>query len=240
MGRARCRLHAKGPPRVNRLLRFYNSQLPMRLLAASLTLASTALAGEYAVLSTGMRLYADRHEQKGSKIVLYSAAGSTELEASQVSAFEHEEYIAPQPVAAAPAAAAVRLQEVAQTPRQLVEAAAQRNGIPPKLLHSVVAAESGYRPEAVSPKGAIGLMQLMPATAQAYGVDPHDPAQNVEAGTAYFRDLLLKYKGDVPSALAAYNAGPGAVEKYKDIPPYPETRAYVGRVIRSWQKKPAE
>jgi soluble lytic murein transglycosylase-like protein len=102
----------------------------------------------------------------------------------------------------------------------------------------VVKAESAYQPNAMSPKGAIGLMQLMPTTASQYGADPTDPAQNVEAGTAYLRDLLIKYKGDVPAALAAYNAGPGAVDKYHGVPPYPETNAYIRRVITNWQNTP--
>jgi soluble lytic murein transglycosylase-like protein len=104
-------------------------------------------------------------------------------------------------------------------------------------VHSVVAAESAYRPDAVSPKGAIGLMQLMPATAKAYGVDPHDPEQNVDAGTRYLRDLLLKYDHGVFSALAAYNAGPGAVAKYNGVPPYRETQAYVNRIYRSYLRQ---
>ena len=103
-------------------------------------------------------------------------------------------------------------------------------------MHSVVAAESGYRTDAVSPKGAIGLMQLMPATAQAYGADPRDPAQNVEAGAAYLRELLIKYNGDPRLALAAYNAGPGAVDRYNGVPPYAETQTYIERVLRKYKK----
>ena len=109
--------------------------------------------------------------------------------------------------------------------------------MPEKLLHSVVKAESGYRADAVSPKGAVGLMQLMPATAKAYGVDARDPAQNVEAGTRYLTELLLKYDGGLYHALAAYNAGPGAVEKYKGVPPYRETQDYIRRILQSWTKK---
>jgi soluble lytic murein transglycosylase-like protein len=90
-------------------------------------------------------------------------------------------------------------------------------------VHSVVSAESAYKTDAVSPKGAIGLMQLMPATAQSYGANPYDPSQNVEAGAAYLRELLIKYNGDARLALAAYNAGPGAVSKYNGVPPYAET-----------------
>jgi soluble lytic murein transglycosylase-like protein len=122
------------------------------------------------------------------------------------------------------------------TPRELVEAAAKKNGLPPNFVHSVVAAESGYQTNAVSPKGAIGLMQLMPGTAKALGADPHDPAQNVEAGAAYLRELLIKYDGDPRRALAAYNAGPGAVDKYNGVPPYAETQTYIERVLRKYKK----
>jgi soluble lytic murein transglycosylase-like protein len=103
-----------------------------------------------------------------------------------------------------------------------------------------VSAESAYQVKAVSKKGAIGLMQLMPSTARDYGADPTDPKQNVEAGTRYLRDLLVKYQHDdnqVSRALAAYNAGPGAVDRYHGVPPYRETRAYVASVIRKYEKK---
>jgi soluble lytic murein transglycosylase-like protein len=106
----------------------------------------------------------------------------------------------------------------------------------------VVAAESGFRTNALSNKGAIGLMQLMPATAREYGANPQDPKQNVEAGTRYLRDLLWKYRNDdhqVSRALAAYNAGPGAVDRYHGIPPYRETLAYVERVLRKYAKQAA-
>jgi soluble lytic murein transglycosylase-like protein len=105
----------------------------------------------------------------------------------------------------------------------------------------VVAVESGFRTNAVSSKGAIGLMQLMPATAREYGANPNDPEQNVEAGTQYLRDLLWKYRNDphqVSRALAAYNAGPGAVDRYHGIPPYRETLAYVESVLRKYAKQP--
>jgi soluble lytic murein transglycosylase-like protein len=107
-------------------------------------------------------------------------------------------------------------------------------------VRSVAKAESGYHVDAVSPKGAIGLMQLIPGTAAALNADPHDPAQNVEAGARYLRDLLLKYENDphqVSKALAAYNAGPGAVDKYKGIPPYRETIDYVNRVVKDYAKQ---
>jgi soluble lytic murein transglycosylase-like protein len=99
-----------------------------------------------------------------------------------------------------------------------------------------MAAESGFQAQAVSPKGAIGLMQLMPETAQALGVDPYDPAQNVDAGTRYLRDLLNQYDYGLWHALAAYNAGPAAVDKYRGIPPYAETIRYVERIDREYRQ----
>jgi soluble lytic murein transglycosylase-like protein len=206
----------------------------MKVLLLSLTLALSCFAGEFAVLSTGFRLHADHHEFDGSTVRLYQKDGGySELGASMVTGFEPEmELSAPAPVLAPPAKAAV----VERSPRELVAAAAKKNGLPANFVHSVVAAESGYQANAVSPKGAIGLMQLMPKTAQAYGADPHDPAQNVEAGAAYLRELLIKYNGDPQRALAAYNAGPGAVDKYNGVPPYAETQTYIERVLRKYQK----
>ncbi len=99
--------------------------------------------------------------------------------------------------------------------------------------------ESGFRANAVSPKGAYGLMQLMPGTARELGVNPKDPAQNVDAGTRYLTGLLKKYEDrddQVIRALAAYNAGPAAVDKYNGVPPYRETRDYVRRIVKSYQK----
>ncbi|MGC1300963.1 MAG: lytic transglycosylase domain-containing protein [Caulobacteraceae bacterium] len=106
-------------------------------------------------------------------------------------------------------------------------AAAARHSLAPELLDAVVRRESGYRTTAVSKAGAIGMMQLMPATARALGVDPHDPVQNLEGGAAYLRSLLDRFDGRIDLALAAYNAGPGAVERHAGVPPYRETQAYV-------------
>jgi soluble lytic murein transglycosylase-like protein len=118
----------------------------------------------------------------------------------------------------------------------MVRDAARRSGLPPEFVESVAQVESGFRPDAISPKGAIGVMQLMPGTAKTLGADPHDSAQNIDAGTRLLRDLLLKYDGDVVKALAAYNAGEGAVDKYQGMPPYNETRWYVKKVIDAYQK----
>jgi soluble lytic murein transglycosylase-like protein len=210
---------------------------PMKFLPILFLLAPAAIAGEYAVLASGMRLHIDRHELQAGRFTLYSGDGSMVLAQTEVASFEADDYVPPKsalPVPVVPAAP----KPAPLDPKALVTAAARKSAIPERLLQSVVKAESAYQPNAMSPKGAIGLMQLMPTTASQYGADPTDPAQNVEAGTAYLRDLLIKYKGDVPAALAAYNAGPGAVDKYHGVPPYPETNAYIRRVITNWQNTP--
>ena len=113
---------------------------------------------------------------------------------------------------------------------RLVEDAASRHRVDPLLVHAVIAVESRHRPDAVSPAGAQGLMQLMPGTARMLGVvDPFDPRANVEAGVAYLRRLADEF-GTV-LALAAYNAGPGAVREHGGVPPFPETRGYVRSVL---------
>ncbi|MBU1185413.1 MAG: lytic transglycosylase domain-containing protein [Acidobacteria bacterium] len=117
---------------------------------------------------------------------------------------------------------------------ELIQTLSQKHGIHPQLIHAVISAESNYDPGAVSSKGAKGLMQLMPETAKDYGVDDiYDPQQNIEAGIKHLKFLLNKYETDLNLALAAYNAGQQAVDKYDSIPPYPETRTYVNKINRS-------
>ena len=113
----------------------------------------------------------------------------------------------------------------------IINAAAQRNGVDPGLVGAVAAVESGYNQNAVSPAGAVGIMQLMPETAAYLGVNPYDAASNIEVGAKLLGSQLRQYDGDVAKALAAYNAGPGAVEQYGGIPPYTETRNYIQRVM---------
>jgi len=198
---------------------------------------SPVFAGEYAVLSTGFRIHADRHEVDGSTLRLFTKDGMIELPANSVSTFEDEEYVAPAP-APAPAAPvpAVAQAPKPNDPKTLVHEAAVRNSLPPAFVASVAKAESAMKQSAISPKGAIGVMQLMPSTAKALDADPHDTEQNIDAGTRLLRELLIKYDGDVVKALAAYNAGPGAVAKYNGLPPYRETQDYVNKVIRDYQK----
>ncbi|MGO9096397.1 MAG: lytic transglycosylase domain-containing protein [Bryobacteraceae bacterium] len=194
-----------------------------------LALAAQAFGAEYAVLATGYTLRIDRHEADGATLRLYMNGGVVEMPADAVTQFEPE---APTP-AKAPVTPSAPI--APQAPQELVEDAAHRYGLPPQFLRSVAKAESGFRADAVSPKGAVGIMQLMPATARKLGADPADPRQNVEAGTRYLSELLLKYKDDpyqVRKALAAYNAGPAAVDRYNGIPPYRETLNYIERVIK--------
>jgi len=115
----------------------------------------------------------------------------------------------------------------------IIDDAARLHGLDPKLIHAVIRAESGYNPGAMSPKGAVGLMQLIPSTAQRYGVNNiHDPTENIFGGARYLRDLLKMFNGDMELALAGYNAGENAVIRAGNrIPPYPETMAYVPKVM---------
>ena len=115
--------------------------------------------------------------------------------------------------------------------------AGEKQGIDPRFIHAVIKQESRYDPKAVSSAGAQGLMQMMPATAKRFGLkDPFDAAANVEAGTKYLKWLLERFDGDVSLALAGYNAGEGAVDKYKGVPPYGETQNYVKQIVANYGK----
>ncbi len=115
--------------------------------------------------------------------------------------------------------------------------AGEKQGVDPRFIHAVIKQESRYNPKAVSGAGAEGLMQMMPATAKRFGLkDPFDPKANVEAGTKYLKWLLERFDGDVSLALAGYNAGEGAVDKYKGVPPYGETQNYVKKIVSNYGK----
>jgi soluble lytic murein transglycosylase-like protein len=194
-------------------------------------LGSTLWAGEYAVLTTGFRIRAERHTTHGETTTLYDRdGGTTMLASSLIASFEVDDYVPPPPPEPAPPV------PVAPDVDLLVREAAERHGVAPELVHSVIAAESSYNPIAVSPKGALGLMQLMPGTARDLKVaNAFDPAENINGGTAYLRRMLERYSGfrnQLQRALAAYNAGPGKVDLYGGQPPYRETIDFVGRVLR--------
>jgi soluble lytic murein transglycosylase-like protein len=138
----------------------------------------------------------------------------------------------------APEAECDPIAEVELTP--MIDAAAQTHSVEPKLLRAVMERESAFRPCAVSAKGAQGLMQLMPDTAGQLGVDDaFDPRQNIEGGAKFLKQLLDKYKGDLPLALGAYNAGPGTVDQAGKVPDIPETRDYVAAILKKMLAAPA-
>jgi soluble lytic murein transglycosylase-like protein len=201
-------------------------------------------AGESIVLTTGYRLHADRHEISGGVARLYSDTGVTEIPASAIAAYEQDEIVKPPaPPPPSPAVAPAPPPSIAKllTPAELAVEVAKKCNLPESFVAGVMKAESAFQPDAVSPKGAIGLMQLMPETARELGVDAHDPRQNADGGAQYLRQLLARYENDpdqVLLALAAYNAGPGAVEHWHGVPPYRETREYILRVLKAWQQPP--
>ena len=210
----------------------------MKFFLSFLAITSSALAGEYVVLSTGFSIHAESHVIDGNVIRLQTSQGAIEFPASAVTVIEKEEYTPPAPAAMQPAPAAT--EKPALTPQELITRAAIQAGLPPELVHGIARAESAYHTDAVSPKGAVGLMQLMPTTAAELNANPYDPEQNADAGARYLRELLLKYESDphqVLKAIAAYNAGPAAVDKYKGIPPYAETIEYVRRVLKEYERQ---
>jgi hypothetical protein len=216
------------------------------------TLAIAALpcfAGEVAVLRNGFSIRHERREVVGEVTRLYvSADGSSFVDVPTVEIEHFEaapELLTPASVSRLSASAEKPISSpfARNTPNTLnleevVASASGRYRLDPDLVNSVIKAESGFNVRAVSPKGAQGLMQLMPGTASTLGVpNAFDPQANVEGGTKYLRELLERYNFDLVKALAAYNAGPQRVEQYKGVPPYYETRAYVARVVRDFNRK---
>jgi soluble lytic murein transglycosylase-like protein len=194
--------------------------------AAAFLAAAPAARADWAVLRNGQRLHVTGHERRGSEVILQLAGGEAALPASTVLRFEPEDIF--------PAAQSAP----AQGPYgAIVAKAAKQNGLDRNLLSSIIRAESDFHPRAVSSKGALGLMQLMPATARSLAVrNPFDPAENVAGGARYLKGLLGTF-GDLNLALAAYNAGPGNVSLYGGVPPFRETRNYIARVRRDMKKK---
>lgn len=120
---------------------------------------------------------------------------------------------------------------------EIISEAAIRHGLDPDLIRAIIQIESGWIPDARSSKGAIGLMQLMPDTSSNLAVsNPFDPKANILGGTKYLSRLIERFRGNLVLALAAYNAGPEKVKRYKGIPPYPETRSYVRNILKQWQE----
>ncbi|HKV47176.1 MAG TPA: lytic transglycosylase domain-containing protein [Candidatus Acidoferrales bacterium] len=187
---------------------------------------------DYAVLRSGAKIHITGYQESNGRVTLSFNGGSAEIAATDLVAIEPEEQFQ-----ALPAPAATSSEPYAD----LIHTAATKTGLDENLIRKVIAQESNFNPRAVSPKNAEGLMQLLPQTAARYSVaNIFDPKQNIEAGAQYLKDLLLRYRGNVKLALAAYNAGPDIVDRYAGIPPYPETRKYVSRITASLAKAPAK
>jgi soluble lytic murein transglycosylase-like protein len=219
-----------------------------------LLLAIPATATDLAILHNGFSVRHERRENLGAKTRLYLSAGNSsyiDIATDQIERFEKDMAppVAPAASSAPPAASlAIVPQRITATnvaspakPQNLndvINTISDRHHLDPDLISSVIHAESGFNPRAVSPKGARGLMQLMPQTASKLGVsNSFDPGANVEGGTRYLSELLQRYNFDLIKALAAYNAGPGRVEQYRGVPPYYETRAYVAKIVRDFNRK---
>jgi hypothetical protein len=183
----------------------------------------SAAHADIALLSTGTTLKVTAQRREGSMVILsLKGGGEVGVAATELRGVVPDEVLDE----VIPGAGGTDLAAMAV-------AAARRHSLDPDLVQAVVAVESGFRPDAVSPKGAQGLMQLMPATARSLGVmDSFDPASNLDGGTRYLRALIQRYDGDLKRALAAYNAGEGAVARHGGVPPYPETMAYVRKVLQ--------
>jgi hypothetical protein len=201
------------------------------LIPALLLLAAASARADYAVLRSGERLHITSYEQVGDTMRLTVPGGRVDMPASEVASIEPEDHFQPNPT---PPPAVGPYSEI-------IRAAARKHGVDETLITCVIAEESNFNPHAISPRLAAGLMQLLPATATRFAVrDVFDPAENIEAGTSYLKELLDHYRGDLKLALAAYNAGPEVVTRYGGVPPYAETRKYVKHITARYTQASAK
>lgn len=212
-------------------------------------LATTALpcpAADTAVLRNGFSIRHERRQVIGTITRLYVDGDDTSFVDVPTAEIDHFETVPAEAMPREPGkndpTSRLQMQSTAESIQpdlnEVVRTASGTYHLDPDLVNSVIRAESGFNVRAVSPKGAQGLMQLMPQTASNLGVqNAFDPKANVEGGTRYLRELLERYDFDLIKALAAYNAGPQRVEQYGGVPPYYETKAYIARVVRDFNKK---
>jgi soluble lytic murein transglycosylase-like protein len=210
------------------------------VIAGLITLTPELRASEQITLNNGFVMRCDHHAEVEGHVRLYLSAGEDnfiEIVPEQIVAVEALPD-PPAPIVAAAAAPQPSAKLTHADVDEMLARAGKDHNIDVDLLASVVKAESGGNPRAVSSAGAQGLMQLMPATATEHGVsDRFAPDQNVRGGSAYLDELLSRYHDNLALALAAYNAGPAAVDKYRGIPPYNQTQAYVARVIHEFNRR---
>jgi transglycosylase-like protein with SLT domain len=198
-------------------------------------------AADLAVLRNGFSIRHDHRQVMGATTRLFFFADDssfTDVPTEQIANYERD-LSAPTPAPSAGSITASFPKSAVPLPiNEVVNSASATFHLDPDLVNSVIHAESGFNAHAVSPKGARGLMQLMPGTADQLGVsDAFDPEANVTGGSRYLRELLERYNFDLVKALAAYNAGPGRVEQYQGVPPFRETRAYVARIVHEYNTK---
>jgi hypothetical protein len=239
-----------------RILTSFRLWLGLLVMLAALP----CFGGEVAVLRNGFSIRHERREVVGDTTRLYTTADGSSFVDVPTAEIEHFEAAPEEPTSppfdklragiltknarnGAPISSVFPAASGFPTTRsvdlnEVVNSASGRYRLDPDLVNSVIKAESGFNARAVSPKGAQGLMQLMPGTASKLGVpNAFDPEANVEGGTKYLRELLERYNFDLVKALAAYNAGPQRVEQFGGVPPYYETRVYVAKVVRDFNKK---
>jgi soluble lytic murein transglycosylase-like protein len=207
-----------------------------------LATAQIAKASDLAILHNGFSIRHERREIIGTVTRLYLSqedSSYVDIASSQIASIEKDlTPVVVLPVPAPPANPLFATPPKPQTLNDVINAAGERNHVDLDLLNSVIHAESGFNVHAVSPKGARGLMQLMPQTASHLGVtNVFDPKANVDGGARYLRELLEKYNFDIVKALAAYNAGPHRVQQYHGVPPYYETQSYVAKIVREYNRK---
>jgi hypothetical protein len=203
------------------------------LCAAALAFAAVPVSAEIVRMSGGRTLSVKAHRDEGESLVLtLRAGGEIVCPRSLVAEILPDEVPYPEPEPTAPVDGAMAMPQVEPGPfTDLIAASAERHGVNPRLVAALIKVESNFERRARSRKGAMGLMQLMPTIARQYAVsNPYDPQSNIDAGTRHLRTLLDRF--DVSRALAAYNAGEAAVRHFGGIPPYPETRDYVRRILR--------
>ena len=197
----------------------------------SLVVSAVPARAEIVFFNSGRTLSVKGHRAEGDSIVLeLRGGGEIVCESTIVARFAPDEVPYPEPEVAPPVAVAA-VEPPSDVPYgAIIDKVSAQQDVSAKLVRAVIQVESAYRERARSPKGAMGLMQLMPATARQYGVaDPYDPQSNIEAGIKHLKSLMLRLP--VAHALAAYNAGEAAVQRFNGIPPYAETRSYVSRIL---------
>jgi hypothetical protein len=217
-------------------------KVPVFICAAALALLATAgpASAEIVFLTSGRTLSIKSHIIDGESIVLtLRGGGQVTCDKSLISKIVADEVPYPEPPQPVELIQTAEQQEdnqhrslLAGTPYgEIIASMSQAHGVDPMLIRALIQVESGYRPKARSPKGAMGLMQLMPSTAREYKVrNPFEPKANIEAGIKHLKSLIDTF-GGVELGLAAYNAGPGAVKRFNGVPPYRETRNYVTRIL---------